>query len=133
MDEKETDGNANQHSAGNDGNIDKTNDTEVDQQEKTPSSPKFTNALDLLKLTFHMICLNPSSIINKRFCILLNVSASFDLTPIVIIDAEGHEENALAHNIVVSRLCNNEKKSLTLKRTNNPKRCYDETLKYGFC
>lgn len=65
--------------------------------------------------------------------ILLNVSASFDLTPIVIIDAEGHEENALAHNIVVSRLCNNEKKSLTLKRTNNPKRCYDETLKYGFC
>jgi hypothetical protein len=27
MDEKETDGNANQHSVGNDGNIDKTNDT----------------------------------------------------------------------------------------------------------
>lgn len=38
----------------------------VGQQEKTPSPPKLTDALDLLKLTFHMICLNPSSIINKR-------------------------------------------------------------------
>ncbi|KAI9476105.1 MAG: hypothetical protein EXX96DRAFT_609958 [Benjaminiella poitrasii] len=121
MDEKETDGNANQHSVGNDGNIDKANNTEVDQLENTPSPPKLTDALDLLKLTFHMICLNPSFIINKRF------------SPIVIIDAEGHENNVLTHNNVVSRLCNNEKKSLTLKRTNNPKRCYDGTLKYGFC
>ncbi|KAI7855383.1 hypothetical protein BDC45DRAFT_534625 [Circinella umbellata] len=55
MDKKETDGNANQHSV-------------VGQQEKTPSPLKLTDALDLLKLTFHMICLNPSSVINKRFC-----------------------------------------------------------------
>ncbi|CAO3700339.1 unnamed protein product [Rhizopus stolonifer] len=108
MDEEEADGDSNQYSIGNEGNIDETNGTAV------------------------LYACQGEDATEREKGILLNISASFDQIPIVIIDAEGHEENVLDHKNVVSRLCNNEKKSLTLKRTDNPKRCYDGVLKYGF-
>jgi hypothetical protein len=120
---------------------------EIDQQKKKLSPPKLTDAPDLLKaLTSYVVpqsqrCYEQAVLYTcqgedateREKDILLNVSEPLGLTLIAIIDAEGHEENILAHNNVVSRLCDNEKKRLAFKRTDNPKRCYDGTFKYSIC
>jgi hypothetical protein len=64
---------------------------------------------------------------------LLNVSDSLGLNPFAIIDSSGNEENALAHNDVISRLCNKQPATTTFKHTNTPKRYYDGSLKYEYC
>ncbi|KAI8365705.1 hypothetical protein BD560DRAFT_401427 [Blakeslea trispora] len=132
----------------NENTIEKHSGTEeVDEQEKVYLFPRLTSTPGLPEVSDAYVI--PSLQRNyeqavlyscqgedgneREKTILLTVSESLGLTPFAVIDAEGQEENALAHKNIVSRLCDNEKQNLTFKRTDNVKRNYNGDLKRDYC
>ncbi|GAA5809700.1 hypothetical protein MFLAVUS_003113 [Mucor flavus] len=61
------------------------------------------------------------------------MTATASLTPIVIVDDEGYEENVLDHDFIASSVCDNKRKSMIMKKTGNSKRFYDGSFKNGLC
>ncbi|KAI9260386.1 hypothetical protein EDC94DRAFT_674112, partial [Helicostylum pulchrum] len=103
---------------------------ELYQQKKTPSptcqSQRF-NEEDAL-----YSCHGEDTTKRKKN-ILLGMTASAGLSPVAIIDDEGREENLLAHDVVASKICDNKRRTVTIKRTGGSKSFYDGSYKNGLC
>ncbi|GAA5803583.1 hypothetical protein HPULCUR_009066 [Helicostylum pulchrum] len=104
--------------------------SELYQQKKTPSSTRQSQRFNEEDALYS--CHGEDTTKRKKN-ILLGMTASAGLSPVAIIDDEGREENLLAHDVVASRICDNKRRTVTIKRTGGSKSFYDGSYKNGLC